>query len=60
MSENMSEKIERLLEMDWDEEVTTEMGYKLRDQVFEEMAPCSNRKFLKRYLELDSSFDIKK
>jgi hypothetical protein len=60
MSENMSEKIERLLALDWDEEVLTRMGSRLQYQVFEEMVPCSNRVFLERYLELDKNFDIKK
>jgi len=55
----MDEKIERLLNMDWDEEVTTRMNYKINDQVWDELAPCSNRKFLERYLELDKNFDIK-
>lgn len=43
--------------IDWDT-ITHYMEDKLIEQVHLELAPCTHKDFLNRYLELDPDFDI--
>ena len=39
------------------ENIASYMNDDIREEVHFELAPCSNEEFLKRYCELDSSFE---
>lgn len=47
---------ERVLNSHWDTVVNL-MDDEKREQVHRELAPCSNKEFLRRYLELDPDFE---